>query len=577
MKSSDDLRRLLGAINRKSYPAYKDTKGAYKFPDYVLSIDHVQGDPFASPSRVSIEVPGKKAGFPLESYAGYERRVALSDYVLRLFGNRIERYNHKAKGSGKSGLISVSRCGQEILERTACTVDEKTGNLLIRLEVGFPAFGRTINSDELIKIFYEFLPVCVAETCFYPRYSSKNKQEVESVRELAEDQASIRQQLKELGLAAFVADGAVLPRESGVSSKPMKNAVIFHSPASLAVELQLPNKGALKGMGIPKGITLIVGGGYHGKSTLLEALELGVYNHIAGDGREYVITDDTAVKLRAEDGRSIRNVDISLFIGELPNGKSTENFSTEDASGSTSQAANVVEGLEAGARLFLVDEDTSATNFMVRDELMQRVVHRDQEPITPFSSRVRMMYEKLGISTILVAGSSGAYFYEADRVIQMNRYEPEDITGLAKREAANLRTGPMDGEYSRNKAEYVPARRILIQSPAFKNCDRMKLKMQGRDAILIDRETIDLRYVEQLVDYEQYQALAYLLKYAEIRLADGKRSLNEVVELLWEEIKRAGLASAASNTYLPVDLALPRRQEIFACLNRYRGLIINKI
>ena len=101
-------------------------------------------------------------------------------------------------------------------------------------------------------------------------------------------------------------------------------------------------------MGIRKGITLIVGGGYHGKSTLLKALEAGVYNHIAGDGREFVITDDTAFKLRAEDGRSITGVDISPFIKNLPNKKDTVHFSTEDASGSTSQAANLMEALESG-------------------------------------------------------------------------------------------------------------------------------------------------------------------------------------------------------------------------------------
>ena len=201
----------------------------------------------------------------------------------------------------------------------------------------------------------------------------------------------------------------------------------------------LPHAGKIQGMGIKKGITLIVGGGYHGKSTLLKALELGVYNHIAGDGREYVITDDTAMKIRAEDGRSIKKVDISMFINDLPNGKDTSAFCTEDASGSTSQAANVVEAMEAGAETFLIDEDTSATNFMIRDELMQRVVNREDEPITPFIDRIRELYEQYGISTILVAGSSGSYFHVADCIVQMNRYKPQEITAFAKEEAADSR------------------------------------------------------------------------------------------------------------------------------------------
>ena len=567
MKTSEELRQQLIALNRKSYPAYKDTKGAYRFQEYICSIDHVQGDPFASPSRVSISIDGKRAGFPVASYDQYHKRIALQDYILRKFGQQIERYNFKAKGSGKSGLIAVSRCCQEILERTACTIDEKTGGLLIRLEIGFPANGRTINSPELVKILFDFLPVCVADTCFYGRYKAQGKQEVEEVRKLAEDQEEIRRMLPEMGLSAFVANGSVLPRESGVSSRPMRNAVKFQAPASMEVTMKLPNRGPVKGMGVPKGVILIVGGGYHGKSTLLEALELGVYNHIAGDGRELVITDDTAVKLRAEDGRSIQNVDISLFINHLPNGKDTVKFCTEDASGSTSQAANVIEGLEAGTSLFLVDEDTSATNFMIRDELMQRVVSRDKEPITPFIERVRMLYEKFGISTIIVAGSSGAYFHVADKVIQMERYIPADITERAKAEAKNFPALTVPQE-EKGLPDFV---RKPVQTPAFRNCDRMKIKT-GRDSITIDRELIDMRYVEQLTDSEQLCALGYLLKYAEMRMLDGKKTMRQVVDLLEREIRKNGLASVAASSYLPVDFALPRRQEIFACFNRYRQL-----
>ena len=267
------------------------------------------------------------------------------------------------------------------MERTACTVQEKTGDITVRFEVGFPANGRTINARGLIKILYDFLPVCVEKTLYYNRL---DQQQVQKVMELSVDQEYIRTHLEEYNLVAFVADGSILPRESGVSQRPMKGAVPFRSPESVKVEMNLPHKGKITGMGIQKGVTLIVGGGYHGKSTLLKALEAGVYPHIAGDGREYVVTDPTAMKIRAEDGRSIRHTDISMFINDLPNGKDTVTFDTEDASGSTSQAANVVESIEAGAKTFLIDEDTSATNFMVRDELMQQVIHRDMEPITPF-------------------------------------------------------------------------------------------------------------------------------------------------------------------------------------------------
>ena len=429
MQSANDLKQLLFNINHKSYPAYKSARGAYQFPNYILSIDHVQGDPFAAPSRVSIHVTGKTAAFPPSLYDTYEKRIALQDYLLRQFARAIAPYSFRAKGSGKSGLLGVSRCGQEILERTACVFNAANGSLVLNMEIGFPANGRTIAAQELIRILFDFLPGCVEKSLLY-RFL--NPKACAAVAALSEDQQAIRQQLKEKHLTAFVADGAILPRETGVSDLPMRHAVPFSSPDTLRVTLDLPNHGPISGMGIPLGVTLIVGGGFHGKSTLLQALEMGVYNHIAGDGREYVITDASAVKLRSEDSRSISNVDISLFIHDLPGKSDTTAFSTADASGSTSQAAGVLEGIEAGSRLFLIDEDTSATNFMVRDDFMQQVISREKEPITPFLERAGDLYEKAGVSTILVAGSSGAFFYIADHIIQMDCYKPVEITEQVK-------------------------------------------------------------------------------------------------------------------------------------------------
>ena len=515
MQTSNELRNLLARIDRRSYPAYKDTRGSYQFPGYVLSIDHVQGDPFAAPSKVSLRIPGRTAGFPPALYQTPCQRIALQDALIRQFGRQAAQVSFQAKGSGQSGLVAVSRCGQEVLERTACQLDPKTGDLCLRLEVGFPANGRTINARELEKILFDFLP-----------------------------------------------------RESGVSSKPMRGAVPFRSPQTLSVTLDLPHRGPTTGMGVPRGVTLIVGGGYHGKSTLLKALELGVYNHIAGDGREYVITDASAVKIRAEDGRSIQHTDISMFIHDLPNGKDTASFSTQDASGSTSQAANVVEGMEAGARVLLMDEDTSATNFMLRDELMQRVIHRDMEPITPFLDRIRELYDGYGISTILVAGSCGAYFHFADHILQMDRYVPRDITALAKEEAKAF---PVNA----SSLEPAPApnfRRCPRPTPELQSGERVKLKTLGRDGLSLNREAIDLRYVEQLTDSEQTAALGCCLLYAQRHLLDGRRELRQVVDELDRIIEEQTLAGLCQSHSGVPFLARPRRQEIFACFNRYRGL-----
>ena len=580
MKNSEELRQQLRSINRKSYPAYKGLKGLYHFGNYILSIDHVQGDPFASPSHVSIQISHRDTGFPVEYYKDTLTGTTLCDYLTRQFEKQVSQYSFRAKGSGKSGLLTVSHCGQEILSRTACEITEK--GITARFFVGFPANGRTINATELEKILFDFLPVCIQKSFFY---SSLNAKELQNYIELAEDQEFIRQTLPAKNLCAFIADGSILPRESGISSRPMKASVPFTSPDSLRISINLPHKGKITGMGIPKGITLIVGGGYHGKSTLLNALELGVYNHIPGDGREYVITDATAVKLRSEDGRFIKDVDISMFINDLPNKKDTRCFSTLDASGSTSQAAGITESMEAGSHLFLLDEDTSATNFMVRDAFMQQVIQREKEPITPFLERAEDLYKKAGISTILVAGSSGAFFHIADTIIQMDNYVPKDITASVKKLCSQY---PLPAVSVTNFQ--LPHSHRIMSRPAESSKhlrhnsrgnhsdsgaakpERLKTRISGTDGFSLGRQEIDLRYTEQLIDAEQTAALGLLLKYAVEHLADGRRTLPEIVQFLWKNLSLHGLSFFTENQKISCGYATPRIQEIYACLNRYRGL-----
>lgn len=580
MKNSEELRQQLRSINRKSYPAYKGLKSLYHFGNYILSIDHVQGDPFASPSHVSIQISHRDAGFPVEYYRDTLTGTALCDYLTRQFEKQVSQYSFRAKGSGKSGLLTVSHCGQEVLSRTACEITEK--GITARFFVGFPANGRTINATELEKILFDFLPVCIQKSFFY---SSLNAKELQNYIELAEDQEFIRQTLPAKNLCAFIADGSILPRESGISSRPMKASVPFTSPDSLRISINLPHKGKITGMGIPKGITLIIGGGYHGKSTLLNALELGVYNHIPGDGREYVITDATAVKLRSEDGRFIKDVDISMFINDLPNRKDTRCFSTLDASGSTSQAAGIVESIEAGSHLFLLDEDTSATNFMVRDAFMQQVIQREKEPITPFLERAEDLYKKAGISTILVAGSSGAFFHIADTIIQMDNYVPKDITASVKKLCCqyplpSVSVTDFQLPYShRIMSRPAESSKRLRHNSHGNHSDsdatrpeRLKTRISGTDSFSLGRQEIDLRYTEQLIDAEQTAALGLLLKYAIEHLADGRRTLPEIVQFLWKNLSSHGLSFFTENQKISCGYAIPRIQEIYACLNRYRGL-----
>lgn len=602
MKSSNELRTMLRSIDHKSYPAYRSLAGEYRFGTYVLVIDHVQGDPFASPSALHLEIPWKQSGFPEELRDQDCKRIALQDHLTRLFFSQTERFSFRAKGSGKSGLISISRCGQEVLERSACEISRDT--ITVRFHVGFPAFGRTIDAGGLEKILFDFLPKAAEKSFFAKNLDRKSLQQAVC---LAEDQAELRRRMRERNVVAFVANGSILPRKSGVSDQPMKDSIPFISPKTMEQSFVLPHHGEIRGMAVPAGITLIVGGGYYGKSTLLSALQMGVYDHVAGDGREFVLADETAVKLRAEEGRSIRNTDISMFINDLPNGKNTKSFSTPDASGSTSQAAGVLEGIEAGSRLFLIDEDTSATNFMVRDDFMQQVISREKEPITPFLERAGDLYEKAGVSTILVAGSSGAFFYIADHIIQMDCYKPVEITERVKAlckehqaprtqapgfavpgfteaymaghsDSGVSRGGRMDsraegGHFGRRTSEQTGEERggrTRGGRGGDRAQERSKVKTFGKDSFSIDRETVDLRYVEQLADSEQTSALAYLTRCALEQLTDGRKTLRQIAAELQKRIETKGW-DGLTGSYVPCGLAKPRSQEVFAALNRYRG------
>ncbi|MCD8364348.1 MAG: ABC-ATPase domain-containing protein [Clostridiales bacterium] len=558
MKSKENLRQELMQIDHRGYPAYKSLRGQYDFGDFVLSIDHVQGDPFASPSNLSVTVPMKRAGFPEQYWRESYARVALEDCLLRKFSEGLAKSSFRAKGSGKSGLIGTSRPGQEILHRSAMVIAKDT--LTARFEVGFPANGRTINARELEKVLFDFLPPVVMQSLFYRNWK---KEILQKNYELSVDQHFIREELPKRKLVAFLGEGSILPRMSGVSSKPLRGAVPLSVPESLRVELELPCHGKMTGMGIPEGVTLIIGGGYHGKSTLLQALEQGVYNHIAGDGREYAITEDTALKLRAEDGRSVQNLDLSLFIHNLPNGKDTKRFSTEDASGSTSQAAAVMEGVEMGSRTFLIDEDTSATNFLVRDEFMQKIVHGDKEPITPFCARVRDLYEKAGISTVLVAGSSGAFFHMADTVIQMDSYRPLDVKAKVERFLAEYPLPEFEAE-----AFSLPQKDRAFWGKQARRDDRIKTKVMSTDGFSINHETVDLRYLEQLVDSEQTAALAGMMKYYMTKVS-GPATVKRLAELLARQMRQGGL-EAFMDGYAYCGMAEPRVQEIYAMLNRSR-------
>ncbi|MCS7176751.1 MAG: ABC-ATPase domain-containing protein [Candidatus Kapabacteria bacterium] len=581
-RTVEDLRRILQRIDGRGYKAYDELEGEYRFPQWTLWIDHVQPDPFAPPSRMRLRLPQSVARFPEELFADRVRRIALEDYLARRVRSAIDSVAQKHRGSGKSGLISVDAGNQEVLERTAVRVTAEWVEL--RFQLGLPAAGRTVLGRQAEAMLRQELPEIVRRSLLW---EMTPQEECRRFVECIENQEFIRRQLQHRGLVAFVADGAILPRRSGISQLPLPNAIPFRSPASLRVSFTPPNpvwhngqlSESITGMGIPEGVTLIVGGGYHGKSTLLRALERGVYPHIPGDGREYVVTRADAVKIRAEDGRRIEQVDLSPFIGTLPYGQSTHAFCTDNASGSTSQAANIVEALEAGSRLLLIDEDTSATNFMVRDARMQALVAKDYEPITPFVDRVRELFERFRISTVLVMGGSGDYLDVADTVIMMREYCAEDVTEQARAVAAAYPTG-------RRRETPAPFERLRERALVPESIDtsrgrrEVSIDAKSTDLLVIGTTPVELWAVEQLVDISQTRAIGYAIHTIAERYADGRKRLAELLdaaEQLMDTEALEALSPFARGGRHPGNLARPRRYEIAAALNRLRTVRMRQV
>ncbi|MBS4535045.1 ABC-ATPase domain-containing protein [Clostridium sp. D2Q-14] len=567
MKPSKELEKILDKIDGKGYKAYKELRGQYNFMNFTLSIDYVQGDPFAAPSRIRVTVPEKKAGFKSTLYDTKYKKRAVVDYLSRTMAKNIHKNYKGVEGSGKSGLLSIGYCGQEILERNYVIIDENI--VEARLTVGLPAAGRRVLGRKAKSIFFEAIPKIVESSLFYNAIDSDGL--INQVK-LVEDQNYIRKEIEKRDLIAFIANGSVLPRESGVSERPMKKDVVpFISPEEYEIEIELPNKGKIKGMGIKEGVTLIVGGGFHGKSTLLRALELGIYDHISEDGREYVVTREDAVKIKAEDGRRVEKVNISPFINNLPMKEDTRRFSTENASGSTSQAANIMEALEIGTDLLLIDEDTSATNFMIRDGRMQNLVIREKEPITPFIDNVRTLYSELGVSSVLVIGGSGDYFEVADHVIMMDEYKPKDVTEKAKNIVKKIKN-------SRKIESKISLKddspRIVSKSSFLKGKKGVKIKPRGLDKITYNKLDIELRDLEQLIDSNQVNTMAFVLEYIMNKIVDNKMTLSEIVERVYDDMYIKGLDVVSFHRGNPGDMVLPRKYEIAAMLNRFRNLKI---
>ena len=563
MSAPQELLNQITSLNGKGYKSYKNLQGkSFSFDLFQLTFEHVQGDPFAAPSRLSIKIGLETAGFAKTHYENSLRKLALEDHLLREVSQRVQKCKGKVKGSGRSGEVAVQSPGQKIIRRSGMHI--KNDSLTLILFAGLPGDGRRVLAEECVKLFSEILPPVWEESLLA---KSLDMNRVQRALDTLEDYSALSELLDQNHWASFVADGSLLPRASGISDLPLKkDGVLFSAPEEMSAEVHLPHSGKVRGMPIPLGITLIVGGGFHGKSTLLKAIQDAVYPHVAEDGREGIATQPTAVKIRAEDGRSVQPINISGFMDNLPLIASTKNFSTVSASGSTSQAVNILEAIEAGSSLLLMDEDTCATNFMIRDARMQALI--TSEPITPLVDRIEELHKDLGVSTLLVMGGSGDYFDSADNVIAMDSFQPKLVTAKAK-QIVQENPGSRKNETSGPLPE-VPMRTRNLSTLDFSRGKKLcVIQTQKLISLILGRTEIDVRYIEHLVEPGQLELCGWILKQLKgMRDTDANVSNSDAIKNILRTIENGELESVAPfNNGL---LALPRLQDVMATLNRLR-------
>jgi predicted ABC-class ATPase len=557
------LRTTLRRIDGASYGSYKQLLGRYRLGAFDLVIDRVPPDPFAGSARMRLVVSADACGLPTELTGEPCRRLGVEDFLACVADEALRRQlGGSARGGPGSGKVHIVAGGPAVVERSACRIADNAVEL--RLFVDLPAAGRRIRGRAAERLILNDLSRLATATLLF---SARRVERARGAADNVEDHLALQQELTRRGLVAFVADGSLLARAGGDDQRPRRDGreVAFKAPPELRVRLSLPHGGEVDGMGIPAGVTLIVGGGFHGKSTLLDAVARGVHPHRPGDGRERVATVPEAVVIRAEDGRSVRAVDISAFLGELPSGVRPASFTTEKASGSTSQASSIIEALEVGAGLLLLDEDRCATNFMVRDGRMQRLVPRPAEPIVPLLERVRELYRSFGVSTLLVTGGSGDYLEVADTVIQMEAYEPRDVTHRARELAEQTSTMRLDEMPSPMES---PAPREPLPGPQVKP-QSLRTGLRGPRAVRLGDETVELRALEQIVETGQIRALGMLMKRAASKMAKGT-SLKQLVTMIDLWLDERGIDVLDSP--VAYDIARPRRFELAAALNRWRGV-----
>ncbi|HET8679750.1 MAG TPA: ABC-ATPase domain-containing protein [bacterium] len=562
MLPADRLRDKIVAINGKGFQSYQELAGAYRFDRFVLYLDTIQSDPVAAPTRARVRIDQAEAQVPPGLWATPAQHVAVADFLTRRLQEAIRKHV-RSRWSGRLPPLAVDAGGQTILARTACALSEDA--IEVRLAIGLPSEGRKVLARAAQTLLFEELPSVIASGLAWTNLDGEAGRRHVA---LMDDYLALRDALAPLGLVAFLADGSILPREPGFGDGSLRaRAVPLRAPDELAVTVSLPHRGAVRGLGIRAGVTVVSGGAFSGKSTLLAAIGAGVYPHVPGDGREYVATIPDAVAIHGEPGRRIERVDVSAFFREVPQRHDVTAFAVEHATGVEAMAAATAEALEMRTGLMLYDEDDSAVAFMARDALMRQLVPGSQEPLTPLLDHLRPLWKSRGVSSIVATGGLGDYLAVADTVIVMEGFQPVAATARAR----TIVTGAGLREYDAPAPS--PSPRYPLPRGFAGLRGRQRVEMRGRTVLGVGREAVELAGIRQLVDPSQARAAGAAILYAiEKGYFDGTMPIADAIDRVFADTERSGLAALALDDEVSGEHAMPRPHEVAAVLNRMRSL-----
>lgn len=540
MKAHFELKSLIQNIGEKTPKFYKSIEGSYLFNSFILFIDYVHEKPNDPTGLFRIKIDQENAQFPKNTFSNRRREIALRDFLSRTFYHAVTEFS-------SDEFISFEYPGQEIIERTSVFVDssfvEVRFNVTLRSDQGTPG------SDDLEDFLFVQLPQIVDSSLIFGHI---DKEALYKHIETSEDADFLRNELENLRLIAFIAEDSMLPRFPENSQLPLNESIPFRSPYNLKMDVELPNKGQISGMGIPRGITYITGDKHQGKSSLLNAIQMGIYNHIPGDGREFVVSNPNSVKVRSEEGRSVNNVDISAFLPALEDANS---YSTDFADNITSEAANIIESIEIGADVLLLDEDTSAPGFLFNNQEKFDIHSQEGVSLIPYLNKVKSLFREYMISTILVTEDPKGSYQAADFVIRMKDKKAHDITSEVQ-----------EGEESESNGGFGF---IHERIPFFEHDTNMKNSDTGSLENIACLPEDYMNLVEQIVSVSQLKSIEKAVEYS-MKYMDGKRTLRQVTSLLMLDIGRAGLDILGSN--LSGSFTEFRKIELVSVLNRLKSL-----